>query len=243
MNNKLFEMRNLSFKAVLVLLMSTAFVACNKSGLKKPDLSKTSDKVSYSIGYNIGNSLRSQGISDIDPSIIARGIQDALNGDSLMSKHEMSQTMNDFQNNLYNKRVKQQTDLANQNLKKSQEFLAKNKQNDSVKVTKSGLQYKILKKGTGPRPGLKDSVVVNYVGKLINGKTFDSSYSHGGPVTLAVNHVIQGWTEAIQMMHVGGKWRIYLPPDLAYGKRGAGSAIGPEEALIFDVQLLKIKKK
>lgn len=236
-------MRNLSFKAVFVLLTGAALVSCNKSGVKKPNLNSTNDKVSYSIGFNIGSNLKSQDIRDVDPSIIARGIQDALNGDSLMSKQEMSQTMNDFQNELYNKRAKQQNDLAQKNMKASQAFLAKNKQNDSVKVTKSGLQYKILKKGTGPKPGPKDSVVVNYVGKTIDGKTFDSSYKHGGPATLAVDHVIQGWTEAIQMMHVGGKWRIYLPPDLAYGKRGAGTIIGPNQALVFDVELLKIKKK
>lgn len=236
-------MKKQSFKVALFFILGFAVVSCNNStGSKKPDLSKKNDKVSYSIGYNIGQSLRNQNVQDIDPLIIARGIQDALNGDSLMSRQDISQTMTDFQNELYNQRAQQQKDLAQKNLAASQDFLTKNKQNDSVRVTKSGLQYKIIKKGTGARPGPKDSVVVNYVGKLTDGSTFDSSYQHGGPSTFRVDHVIQGWTEAIQMMHVGGKWRIYLPPDLAYGERGAGSVIGPNQALIFDVELLKIKK-
>ncbi len=134
-------------------------------------------------------------------------------------------------------------EMAAENLKKGQKFLEENKKKPGVKVTDSGLQYEILKKGNGKIPGLKDKVKCNYKGTLINGKVFDSSYDRGEPATFGVDRVIKGWTEALQMMPVGSKWKLYIPSDLAYGERGAGADIGPNEVLIFEIELLDIEPK
>jgi len=132
-------------------------------------------------------------------------------------------------------------EMAVENLKKGQKFLEENKKKPGVKVTDSGLQYEILKKGTGKVPGLKDKVKCNYKGTLIDGTVFDSSYDRGKPATFGVDRVIKGWTEALQMMPVGSKWKLYIPSDLAYGERGAGKDIGPNEVLIFEIELLDIE--
>lgn len=218
--------------------------ACKKQysgNLPKPDLKNSTDRASYSIGYEMGQNFKRQD-ADVNPAVLARGLADAISGtkDTLMSQDEMQRAIKDFQSDVYSKRMKKQTALGNKNKKEEQDFLAKNAKKDSVHVTDSGLQYKILKKGDGPQPKASDEVTVNYVGRLPDGTVFDSSKKHGGPAKLSVNHVIQGWTEALQMMHVGGKWRLYIPSKLAYGSRGAGGAIGPNQLLIFDVQLVSI---
>ena len=127
-------------------------------------------------------------------------------------------------------------------MKAGQEFLAENKKKDGVKTLEDGLQYKVIEKGDGPQPDANDSVTVRYTGKLIDGTVFDSSEERGKPVTFPVNAVIPGWTEALQMMHAGGQYKLFIPPDLAYGERGAGAKIGPNETLIFDVTLVSVDK-
>lgn len=131
---------------------------------------------------------------------------------------------------------------AEQNLKHADEFLAKNKHEKDVVTTASGLQYKILTPGTGPKPASTDSVTVDYEGKLLNGTVFDSSYKRGQPATFPVNAVIQGWQEALPLMNTGSTWEIFIPPKLAYGERGAPGAIGPNELLVFKVHLIKVNK-
>ncbi len=232
---------------ILAFGMSLSLAACQKGGGSmtsngvKPDTTKMRDKVSYSIGYSMGKNFKKDE-ADIDPAIVAKGMSDAMTGDdSLMSGPQMHKAISDFQTEMMQKQQKKQQELAQKGNEASKKFLAENKDKKGVITTKSGLQYEILKKGTGPSPKATDTVVVDYSGKLVDGKVFDSSYKRGKPATFPVNHVIPGWTEALQMMHVGGKWRLFIPPDLAYGSRGAGNVIPPNSVLIFDVELHSIE--
>ncbi len=199
------------------------------------------DKVSYSIGANIGSSLKSDGI-DVNPEMLQRGMSDAFNGVKLqLSQEEMMQTMQAFQTEMRGKMAAQRTAMGEKNKSAGEAFLAENKKKDGVKTTKSGLQYKVLTEGKGEKPKATDTVSTNYRGTLIDGTEFDSSAKHGGPASFPVNAVIPGWTEALQMMPVGSKWQLAIPPSIAYGESGQGP-ITPNSTLLFDVELLKIEK-
>ncbi len=177
------------------------------------------DKVSYALGMNLGTNLHKETV-EVDPAIVLRGLKDAL--------------------------AKQQEKMkvaGEMNKKESVEFLAANKAKDGVVTLPSGLQYKILTAGTGPKPTASDTVVCNYRGTLISGTEFDSSYKRGQPASFPVNGVIKGWTEALQLMPVGSKWQLFVPSELGYGDRGAGADIGPGATLIFEVELLSIQSK
>jgi FKBP-type peptidyl-prolyl cis-trans isomerase FklB len=206
-------------------------------------LSTAKDKTSYAIGENIGKSMQRDGV-DIDPKILLRGLQDGLtNGKQLMTDEEIKATLTTFQNEMRKRQMEKMQAVAEANKKQGEEFLAANKTKDGVVTLPSGLQYKVLQQGTGPKPTAADSVVCNYRGTLINGTEFDSSYKRGQPATFAVGGVIKGWTEALQLMPVGSKWQIFIPADLAYGARGQGPAIGPNATLIFDLDLVSIQDK
>ncbi|HLZ93443.1 MAG TPA: FKBP-type peptidyl-prolyl cis-trans isomerase [Candidatus Acidoferrum sp.] len=201
------------------------------------------DKTSYAMGMNFGTGLRKQSI-EIDPAIVARGLRDSFaNGKTLLTDEEARALLTQLQAELR----KKQQDLAQQaaevNKKQGQGFLDANKTKDGVVTLPSGLQYKVLQEGVGPKPVLTDTVVCNYRGTLLDGAEFDSSYKRGQPATFPVNGVIKGWTEALQLMPVGSKWQLYVPSDLAYGDRGAGGQIGPGATLIFEVELLSIQAK
>lgn len=200
------------------------------------------DKVSYSIGMNIGSGLKSESI-DVDPDILVRGIKDAMSGSKLLlTEEEFRETMTNFQNEMMAKQMERIKEIAENNLKEGEAFLAENKNKDGVVELPSGLQYKIISEGTGEKPKATDTVTVNYRGTLIDGSEFDSSARHGKPATLRVNGVIPGWTEALQLMKTGSKWQLFIPSGLAYGERGAGRGeIGPNATLIFDVELLSIQ--
>ena len=201
------------------------------------------DKLSYAIGMNVGRGLHRDKI-DVDPNLLLRGLKDAMGGgQTLMSDEQAQAVIVQLQNQLRQKMQAQQAEAGQANKKEGDDFLAANKTKPGVIVLTSGLQYKILKEGTGPKPTASDTVKCNYRGTLINGTEFDSSEKHGGPATFPVSGVIKGWTEALQLMPVGSKWQLFVPPDLAYGARGAGGDIGPNETLIFDVELLSIEKK
>jgi FKBP-type peptidyl-prolyl cis-trans isomerase FklB len=195
------------------------------------------EKDSYAVGLNIGLGLRKQPV-DLDTAMVLRGMKDAL-GDSkpLLTPDEVGAALNELQGEA-------QKNAEERNMKEAEDFLAANKTKDGVVTLPSGLQYKILTAGTGAKPTASDTVVCNYSGRLINGTEFDSSYKRGKPAEFPVGGVIKGWTEALQLMPVGSKWQLYIPADLAYGPRGAGGgAIGPNQALIFDVELVSIKGK
>ena len=201
------------------------------------------DKFSYALGMNIGSGMHRQGV-DIDPNILVRGMKDALAGRKLLlTEDEARAAVMQVQNEVRQKQQEKAQAAGAANKKQGDEFLAANKAKEGIVTLPSGLQYKILTAGAGPKPAAADSVVCNYRGTLIDGKEFDSSYKRGQPATFPVNGVIKGWTEALQLMPVGSKWQLFIPPDLAYGERGTGGDIGPDATLIFEVELLSIEKK
>ena len=213
------------------------------AGKGSPGLTTQKDKVSYALGMNLGINLHRQSV-EVDPAILTQGLKDALAGGSTqMTDEEARTTLTQLQEELRKKQEAKMQQAGDENKKEGDAFLAANKTKEGVVTLPSGLQYKILKAGSGPKPTATDSVVCNYRGTLIDGKEFDSSYKRGQPATFPVNGVIKGWTEALQLMPVGSKWQLVVPSDLAYGPRGAGADIGPDATLIFEVELLSIQGK
>jgi FKBP-type peptidyl-prolyl cis-trans isomerase len=201
------------------------------------------DKVSYAMGMNFGTAFRKQSI-DIDPAILARGLKDSFsNGKTLLTEDQMKATLTQLQADMRKKQQDVAQQVGEANKKQGLAFLEANKSKDGVVVLPSGLQYKILQEGTGPKPAATDQVVCNYRGTLLDGTEFDSSYKRGQPATFPVTGVIKGWTEALQLMPVGSKWQLFVPSELAYADRGAGPQIGPNATLIFEVELISIKPK
>ena len=204
-------------------------------------LSTQKDKVSYAIGLNIGKGLHREEI-DVDPNLILRGLKDGLSGgQALMTDEQAQGTMLELQTTVRERMEAKRKQEGEANKKAGDAFLAANKAKPGVTTLPDGLQYKVVKAGTGPKPTLNDTVVCNYRGTLIDGKEFDSSYKRNEPAKFPVGGVIKGWTEALQLMPVGSKWELYLPADLAYGERGAGADIGPNSTLVFEVELLSIE--
>jgi FKBP-type peptidyl-prolyl cis-trans isomerase len=201
------------------------------------------DKFSYALGMNLGANLHKQSVP-VDPNIMARGLKDALaGGKTLLTEEEARAAITAVQSDMHEKQQAKMQAAGDANKKEGEAFLANNKAKEGVVALPSGLQYKVLKEGNGPKPMATDSVVCNYRGTLINGTEFDSSTKHGGPATFPVNGVIKGWTEALQLMPVGSKWQLFVPSDLAYAERGAGGDIGPNATLIFEVELVSIQNK
>ena len=201
------------------------------------------DKLSYSIGMNIGKSLKRDNV-DVDPAVLLRAIKDVLGGGKLLlTDQEAQSTLTNLQADLRKKQEQEMQQLAETNKKAGDAFLAANKTKDGIVALPSGLQYKILQDGTGPKPTATDTVTVNYRGTLLDGTEFDSSYKRGQPASFPVGGIIKGWTEALQMMAVGSKWQLFIPADLAYGSRQASSTIGPNSTLVFEVELLSIQPK
>ncbi len=179
---------------------------------------------------------------DVDPDILTRAIKDVFSDAKLLlTDQEAQTTLTALQGDLRKKQELQQQQLAETNKKEGDEFLAANKTKEGVVTLPSGLQYKIVQEGAGPKPAAADTVTVNYRGTLLNGTEFDSSFKRGQPASFSVGQIIKGWTEALELMPVGSKWQLFIPPDLAYGLRGAGPSIGPNSTLVFDVELLSIQ--
>jgi FKBP-type peptidyl-prolyl cis-trans isomerase FklB len=214
---------------------------------KKPavlTLKTQKDKASYAIGLNIGKSMHKDSV-DVDPSILLRGLKDGLAGSKpLLTDDEARAAMVTLQSEMRKKQEEKMLVQGEANKKEGEAFLADNKTKDGVVTLPSGLQYKILKEGTGPKPAATDTVVCNYKGTLLDNTEFDSSYKHGQPATFLVSGVIKGWTEALQLMPVGSKWQLFIPSELAYGARGGpGGGIGPNATLIFEVELMSVQPK
>ena len=194
------------------------------------------DKVSYALGLSIGNNFQNSGINDLQIEDFVKGLKDILGGQTPeISYDEAKQVINDY----FMKLQKEKFEI---NKKAGEEFLNINKGKSGVVTLPSGLQYQVLQKGEGPKPTASDKVKCHYHGTLINGTVFDSSVQRGEPAVFGVSQVIPGWVEALQLMPVGSKWRLFIPSDLAYGEHGAGEAIEPNSALVFDVELLGIEK-
>jgi FKBP-type peptidyl-prolyl cis-trans isomerase len=202
------------------------------------------DKASYAIGLNIGKSMKKDAV-DIDPSILLRGLKDGLaGGKPLLTDDEARASMVALQADLRKKQEEKMLVQGEANKKTGETFLAENKTKDGVVTLPSGLQYKVLTEGTGPKPKATDTVVCNYKGTLLDNTEFDSSYKRGQPATFPVSGVIKGWTEALQLMSVGSKWQLFIPSELAYGARGGpGGGIGPNATLVFEVELMSIHPK
>ncbi len=200
------------------------------------------DKQSYAIGMNIGKSIHRDGV-DVDPNILLRGMKDALaGGKTVLTDDEAKAVMTNLQAEMRKQQAEKAQVAAETNKKAGDAFLAENKTKDGVVTLPSGLQYKILTEGTGPKPTATDTIVCNYKGTLLDNTEFDSSYSRKQPLTIPVGGVIKGWTEALQLMPVGSKWQLFIPSDLAYGPQPKGP-IGPNSTLIFEVELLSIQPK
>jgi FKBP-type peptidyl-prolyl cis-trans isomerase FklB len=227
-------------KLKLIVILGILFLVSQVNAQENLVLKNQKDKISYIIGMDIGTNLKKQSI-DIDSNILAKGVKDALAGTKpLLTEQEIQETMMAFQKDMMAK----QEEIGKKNKKEGEAFLAENKKKEGVKTLPSGLQYKVIKAGTGKKPKLSDTVTAHYRGTLIDGTEFDSSYKRGQPATFPVSGgMIPGWTEALQLMEEGAKWQLFIPSNLAYGERGAGSVIGPNATLIFEVELISIQEK
>jgi FKBP-type peptidyl-prolyl cis-trans isomerase len=209
-------------------------------------LTTRTQKFSYALGMDIGSkvgpNLKKQSV-DFDPALVSQGLKDAMSGGKTrLTEQEAQAALQEMQAAVTKERQEKMEKASSANKTEGDAFLATNKSKPGVVTLPSGLQYKILKEGSGPKPTASDTVACNYRGTLVNGTEFDSSEKHGGePAKFSVGQVIKGWTEALQLMPVGSKWQLYVPPTLAYGDRGAGADIGPNATLIFDVELLSIE--
>ncbi len=208
---------------------------------EKVELKDAKQKSSYAIGMDIGSNFKRQEI-DVDGKALAAGIADSLAGKPQLTEAEAKQVLTDLRTQLMGKAEAKQKEAGEKNLKDGEKFLAENKKKEGVKTTASGLQYKVLKSGSGKTPKATDTVKVHYHGTLIDGSVFDSSVERGEPTSFPVNQVIPGWTEVLQLMKEGDKWQVYIPSQLAYGAQGPSPKIGPNSTLIFDVELLSIEK-
>jgi len=227
-------------KSYFIPVLALGLFVSSVPAQDKPDLTNPKQKTSYAIGLDIATSLKQQEI-DLDVKALTTGIADGMAGKPALTEEQQKATLTELQKSLMAKAEDKYKAAADKNLKAGEDFLAANAKKDGIKTTASGLQYKVIKTGTGASPKLTDTVKVHYTGTLIDGKIFDSSVQRGEPATFTVNGVIPGWTEALQMMKVGDKWQLVIPAKLAYGQNGPG-VIGPNSVLIFEVELLGIEK-
>jgi len=232
-------------KLIAGIGLAALLSACNQQATANDEtikLDTQTNKASYSIGIQMGSQMAP--IKDLlNQDAIMMGFKDIMSGtEPKLTLEEMQTVMQEFQKTIAEKQQAKKTAMSASNDAEGEKFLSENKTKEGVITTESGLQYKVITAGTGATPKATDTVVTHYSGTLINGKVFDSSYKRNSPATFPVNGVIKGWTEALQLMKVGAKWQLFIPANLAYGERGAGANIGPNEALIFEIELLEIKK-
>lgn len=238
----------MKFKHLLLLIAGSALIlsSCGKKAVSGAKLKDYNDTLSYAFGVNIYYSLLQDSI-DLNPLAIARAMVDAKNNKSFMSEDIARAFLYGYLSKKEEEQAARQDEvnkeLFSSNIAKGDSFLQANRNKPGVIVTESGLQYKILKLGTGPKPDENDSVKVNYIGTFIDGTKFDSSYDRGEPAEFLVGNVIKGWVEGLQLMPEGSKFVLYIPPDLAYGAGGAGNVIQPFTTLVFEVELLQVKKQ
>jgi FKBP-type peptidyl-prolyl cis-trans isomerase FklB len=225
----------ISFHLVPVLAVALLTASCNAQDKKNAGSMKTQiDSISYSLGVSIGNNFKTNQLENVNVDQLAQGMKDVMAGKSAITQEQADQAIQQYM-------AEREKVKGEESLKKGKTFLEENKSKPGVKVTASGLQYIVLKEGTGAKPGLNDKVTTHYEGRLIDGSVFDSSIERGQPATFPVSGVIPGWTEALQMMPVGSKYKLFVPSELAYGERGAGGKIPGNSVLIFEVELLSIE--
>jgi len=228
-------------KLFLSMVLGIVLLVSQANAEEKKALQTAKEKQSYSIGADIGSKLKAQSI-DIDADMLAQGLKDAVSGEKLLlTEQEIKETLTGLQKELMEKQAGLTKQMAEKNKKEGEAFLSENKKKEGVKTLPSGLQYKVIKEGTGKTPKAEDTVVTNYRGTLTDGTEFDSSYKRGQPATFPVKGVIPGWTEALQLMKEGSKWELFIPSNIAYGERGAGNVIGPNATLIFEIELISVQ--
>ena len=223
-------------KSIISSVIVFAFVLTVSGEDKPAQFKDQKDKFSYAVGLNIGMNFKRQNV-DVNPDLIITGVKDGMNGKPQMTMDQIREVMVAFEKDMQTKQV----EAAKKNEADAQKFMADNKKKDGVKSTASGLQYKVIKEGSGASPKSTDSVTVNYRGTLIDGTEFDSSYKRGQPATFPVGGVIKGWSEALQLMKPGSKYQLFIPPDLAYGEHSPSPAVPPNSALIFEVELISVQ--
>jgi FKBP-type peptidyl-prolyl cis-trans isomerase FklB len=222
--------------AAMGVAMSTAMAAPADM-----PLNSETEKLSYSIGADLGKNFKQQGI-EISPAAMAKGMQDGMSGNLKMTEEQMKEVLSNFQKKLMAKRTQAHQTKALENKARGENFLKENKAKDGVVTLPSGLQYKVIEEGSGSKPSKDDMVTVEYTGRLIDGQVFDSTEKTGKPANFKVSQVIPGWTEALQLMPAGSTWEVYVPSNLAYGERSVGGPIGPNETLIFKIHLISVDK-
>lgn len=229
-------------RAFPIVSAALLLAACGPTQSQGPVPLESEDaKVNYSVGYQIGGDLKRQGVP-LDPDALLAGIRDVnAGGEARLSEEERRASLTALQTRLRAAEQVSREGEAAKNLAAANAFLEANRAKEGVTTLPSGLQYKVLTEGSGPKPATTDIVTVHYRGKLIDGTEFDSSYSRNEPATFPLNRVIKGWTEGLQLMGEGAKWELYIPPDLGYGPQGAGAKIPPQSALVFEVELIKAK--
>jgi len=228
-------------KKIIIAIGMASLVSLNAAADTVKVLENEEQKVSYSFGLVLGKRMQND-LPDLNVDVFMQGVKDAIqNKAPLLSDEQVGEVLAKFQRDMQQQQMEQVQKVSSENQKIGADFLAKNKNKEGVVTLESGLQYKVLTEGKGPQPGAEDVVKVHYTGSLINGEVFDSSVERGEPVTFPLNGVIAGWTEALQLMPTGSKWQLYIPSELAYGTNGNRS-IGPNETLLFDVELIGIEK-
>lgn len=227
------------FQIIMLAVLSTLALVAPAFG--DDALKDKKDKLSYALGLTVGNDLKQKSI-EVNTDVFIKGVKDSLSsGKRLLGDDEIRDTLAAFSKEMTEKQAEAMKKLSESNKREGIAFLAENKKKEGVKTLPSGLQYKVLSEGKGKNPKATDTVTVNYRGTLLNGTEFDSSYRRGQPATFPVKGVIAGWTEALQLMKEGAKWQLFIPSNLAYGEKGPGGLIGPNAALIFEVELISVK--
>jgi FKBP-type peptidyl-prolyl cis-trans isomerase FklB len=228
-------------KVVVAVVCFLALAVSFSEAQKKTELKTQKQKASYGIGLDIGKNFK-QEFPEVDVEAMVLGFRDALSGTKqAVDEKELTQVMTEFQKEMMAKRADRMAAVGEKNKKEGEAFLAENKKKEGVVTLPSGLQYKIIKAGTGPKPKKENTVKCNYRGTLLDGKEFDSSYKRGEPTEFSLVQVIPGWTEALLLMPTGSKWELYIPANLGWGERGTGADIGPNATVIFEIELLSFK--
>jgi len=226
-------------KQFVIAVMNVLLFWSLCSAGEKLDLKNNKVRLSYSVGYQVGGDFKRQGL-EINPEMLRKGVQDALAGkEPVMTPQEMRTTLVNLQKTVSAAQEKKIKTEAESNLAAGKVFLSENANKEGIKILPSGLQYRVITEGAGASPKAADTVTVNYRGTLIDGTEFDSSYRRGEPAIFRVDKVIKGWNEALQMMKEGGKWQLFIPPELAYGDKETGN-IEPNSTLIFEVELISV---
>jgi FKBP-type peptidyl-prolyl cis-trans isomerase FklB len=236
-----FRPKKIMTSTIITTISVAALLAFGVQAQEKLELKDARQKASYAIGMDIGANFKRQDL-DVDAKALAAGLADTLAGKTQLTEAESKQVLQEFRTQMMAKMEARQKTEGEKNAREGEAFLAGNAKKEGVKTTASGLQYKVIKSGTGKTPKATDTVKVHYHGTLVDGSVFDSSVQRGEPATFPVDQVIPGWTEVLQLMKEGDKWQVYIPGKLAYGERSPSPKIGPNSTLVFDVELLSIEK-